>query len=147
MMLPRAKRLTGLATALVLLLVSDAPAANTEPSFALMRAAAATADSGRITITLEASISLADTVQLGLPLDIVVVQGPRTAHFALAGDVSLSLDGGPAQPAPPPGVLSVSQRTIVLVLPQEFTTGEATAQIIATDDRKQIASNRLRFTI
>jgi hypothetical protein len=141
------KKTIGRAVALALLLVPAVRAANTDPSLALMRAAAATADSGRITITLEASVSFADTVQLGLPLDIVVVQGTRSAHFALSGEVALSVDGGPLQPAPPPGVLAVSNRTIVLVLPAQFAAGEASAQIVATYGGDSLASNRLRFTI
>ena len=132
---------------LVALLATQAFAANTEPTLALMRATAVRAASGRITVTMEASFSFADAVQLALPVDIVVSQGTRVAHFSLDGQVSLSENGGPILVIDPPGVLSVSERTIVLVLPASFGPGEATARITADYGRKGVASNELRFSI
>jgi hypothetical protein len=72
-----------LLAALLVLSADRTRAANTEPTMALMRATAVRAASGRITVTMEASFSFADAVQLALPVDIVVSQGTRVAHFSL----------------------------------------------------------------
>lgn len=132
-----------------LIVVSSAlvRAANTDPTLALMSAAAVHATSGRATLTIEGSFSFADAVQLALPLVIVVTQGTRSARYDLSGNVTVSLDGGAGQPAPGLGVLGMTERTITLVLPAEFAAGVAAAQIVGTYDGKQIASNTLRFTL
>ena len=132
---------------LVALLAAPTFAANTEPTMALMRATAVRAASGRITVTLEASFSFADAVQLALPIDILVSQGTRVAHFSLDGQVFVSENGGPLLVSDPPGVLSVSERTIVLVLPTVFAPGEATARITADVGRQGVTSNELRFSL
>jgi len=122
-------------------------AANTEPSLALVSAAAARGSSGRVTVTLEGSFSFDDAVQLALPLQIVVAQGGRTARFDLAGNVTLSVDGGAPQPAASPGLVGITNRIITLVLPSGFDSGDATAQLLTTYEGKTIASNLLRFTL
>jgi hypothetical protein len=121
--------------------------ANTDPTLALIGASAARGSGGRTTVTLEGSFSFDDAVQLALPLQIVVAQGERTARFDLAGNVTLSLNGGAAQPAPPPGLLGITGRSITLVLPSGFDGGDATAQLLTTYDGKSIASNLLRFSL
>ena len=122
-------------------------AANTEPTLALMRASAVHSSSGRLTVILDGSFSFADALQLGLALDVQIAQGSYTAHCSLGGEVSVSLSGGPAQPAPAPCVLGVTDRTITLVLPAQFGPGDATAQLVLTHEGREIASNRLRFSL
>lgn len=129
----------------VALASAPAPAANTDPTLALMRATAVRSTSGRVTVTLEGSFSLADAVQLALPLDIVVTQGSRRARYDLGGQLWLSVAGGVEQPLAGPGVLAIDARAITLVLPAEFDTSEATAQILGGAGGESIASNRLRF--
>jgi hypothetical protein len=121
--------------------------ANTEPTLALMRASAVRSSSGRMTVVLEGSFSFADALQLGLAIDVQITQGAATAHCSLGGDVSVSANGGPPQPATPPCVLGVTDRTITLVLPAEFGPGEATAQLVLNHEGRDIASNRLGFTL
>lgn len=125
----------------------SAQGANTEPTLALMRAAAVRAPSGRVTVKLEGSFSFADTVQLGLPVEIEITQASRVARCTLSGDVTLSTDGGGAQPAPPPCVLGVTDRIVTLALPAGFAAGDATAQLLLVHEGRQIASNRLGFRI
>ncbi|MGH7786870.1 MAG: hypothetical protein ACRERC_08390 [Candidatus Binatia bacterium] len=120
-------------------------AANTDPTLALMRATAVRSTAGRVTVTLEGSFSLADAVQLALPLEIVIAQGPRRARYDLGGQVWLSIDGGAELLLAGPGVLAVEARAITLVLPAEFDASEATAQILGGYRAEAIASNRLRF--
>lgn len=152
---PRRRRagLVWLGAVLVLSLAcaiaADRPAdgANTEPTLALMRAAAVRAPSGRVTVTLEGSFSFADTVQLGLPVEIEITQASRVARCMLSGDVTVSTDGGAAQPAPPPCVLGVTDRMVTLALPAGFASGDATAQLLLIHEGRQIASNRLGFSI
>ncbi len=139
--------LTVLALLFGLVLASASLAANTEPTLALMRATAVRGSSGRVTLTLDASFSFADAVQLGLPVEVLVTQGTRTAHCSLSGDVSVAVDAGPPQPAPPPCVIGVAERTLTLVLPAEFGPGAATAQLVLTQEGRVIASNHLGFTI
>lgn len=137
----------GVVAAVAAIATPPAPAANTEPTFALTRATATRGTSGRATLVLEGSFGVADAVQLDLPLEIVVTQGTRSARFDLAGNVSVSLAGAPAQAAPAPGVLGITSRSLTLVLPAEFTSGEATAQIVGTYDGESVNSNQLRFTL
>jgi hypothetical protein len=143
---PRAAhRLT--ATALVLLLgAAPAPAANTDPTLALLRASAVRGSSGRATLTLDTSVSFDDIVQLALPVEVVVTQGNRVARCALSGAVSLTV-GGVAQSAQAPGVIGVSERRITLVLPPGLGTGEASVQLVGTYSDNTIASNVLRVTL
>ncbi|MBX3027101.1 hypothetical protein KF840_19540 [bacterium] len=122
-------------------------AANTDPTFALTRASATRGSGERWTVVLEGSFGVADAVQLDLPLRLVVSQGDRSARFDLAGRVTVSVAGAPAQDAPPPGVLAVTSRTITLVLPVGFGAGDAVAQIVGTYDGEPIASNQLRFAL
>jgi hypothetical protein len=134
-------------TALALLLAADAaPAANTDPTLALVRATAVRGSSGRATLTLETSFSFDDAIQLALPIEVVVTQGARTARCALSGSVAMSVGGAP-QPAASPGVISATARTIVVVLPAEFSPGEASAQLVAAYSSKPVASNVLRFAL
>lgn len=136
-----------LAALVLLLLAAPSGAANTDPTFALTRATAARSSGERWTVVLEGSFGVADAVQLDLPLQVVVTQGTRSARFDLAGRVSVSIDGGPAQDAPPPGVLAITSRTITLALPAGFAAGDAVAQIVGTYEGEQIASNQLRFAL
>ena len=133
--------------ALLLLAAGTAQGANTEPIFALTRAAATRGSGGRATLVLEGSFGVADAVQLALPLEVVVTQGNRSARFDLAGNVSISVGGAPAQAGPAPGVLAVTSRTITLVLPAEFAAGDAAAQIVGTYENEPLASNQLQFTL
>ena len=133
--------------ALVLFAGTPAHGAFTEPRLALVRASAYRSTSGSTTLTLEGSFSFADAVQLGLPLNVVVTQGERSARFDLAGSVFTRTNGAPEQPVAGLGVVSITQREIVLVLPATFSAGAATAQVIATYDGKAIASNQLGFSL
>jgi hypothetical protein len=143
-----ASRRMGCAAAALLLLTGvSVRAADTDPTLALMRASAVRGARGRATVTLEGSFSFANAVQLALPLEIVVTQGTRSARFDLAGGVSVSVGGGPPQAAPPPGLIGLSDRTITLVLPVEFTAGEASVQVVGSYSDKPIASNRLGLTL
>jgi hypothetical protein len=146
---PARKHVRRLIIAAAALAIAARPvaAASTEPTLALMRATAVHGSAGRATITLEASFSYRDVVQLGLPLDVQITIGSRTAHCALDGTVTVSLDGGPAEPTAAPCVLAVTERAITLVLPAELGSGDAIAQLILTHEGRPIASNRLRFTV
>lgn len=136
-----------LMTALVALSGVPVRAANTDPTLALMRASAVRGAGGRATLTLEGSFSFADAVQLALPIEIVVTQGTTSARYTLTGNGSLTIGGGPPQTLPPPALLGMDERTITVVLPAQFTAGDAAAQVIATYENKSIASNTLRFTL
>lgn len=122
-------------------------AAITEPRLALMRATVYQSATGSRTLRLEGSFSFADAVQLALPLNVVITQGQLTARCDLAGNVTTSSGGGAEQPAAGPGVLSFTQREIVVALPAGFSAGEATAQIVATYESQPISSNRLSFVL
>ena len=122
-------------------------AAFTEPRLALMRATAYRSASGVVTLKLEGTFSLDDTVQLALPLEVIVQQGPLSARFDLSGNVFTTVGGNPEQPASGPGVIGVAPREITVVLPQGFTQGDATAQIVATYQGEPVNSNRLRFKL
>jgi hypothetical protein len=111
-----------------------------------MRVTAYRSSSGTSTLKLEGSFSYADTVQLALPLSVTVTQGQLTARFDLSGNVFTST-GGAEQPVAGPGVISVAQREIVLVLPAGFSAGTATAQVVANYEGQPISSNRLSFTL
>lgn len=119
-------------------------AANTDPTLALMRATAVRGSSGRATLTLETSFSFDDAIQLALPIDVVVTQGTRVAHCALSGTVSLTVDGAAQSPGDA-GVISVTDRRIIVVLPPQFAAGEASAQLVGAYSSKAVASNVLRF--
>jgi len=119
-------------------------AANTDPTLALLSASAVRGSSGRATLTLETSFSFDDAIQLSLPIDVIVTQGARVARCGLSG--SVSVDGVP-QPAGASGVIAVTDRRLTVVLPPEFTTGEATVQLVTDYSRKPIASNVLRFSL
>lgn len=133
--------------ALVVFAGTPAHGAFTEPRLALVRASAYRSTNGSTTLTLEGSFSFADAVQLGLPLNVVVTQGDRRTRFDLAGSVFTSTNGAPEQPLAGLGVVSITQRELVLVLPAAFSAGAATAQVIATYDGKTIASNQLGFSL
>jgi len=133
--------------ALVALFAKPVGAAFTEPRLALMRATAYRSVTGVVTVKLEGTFSLDDTVQLALPLDVVVQQGPLTARFDLGGNAFITVGANPEQPAPGPGVIGVAPREITLVLPPGFAPGDATAQIVATYQGGPVNSNRLPFTL
>ena len=145
---PRGRSLRRVALAAMALLVAAAaaPAANTDPTLALVRATAVRGSSGRATLTLETSFSFDDAIQLALPIEVVVTQGTRTARCALSGSVAMTVDGAP-QPAASPGVISVAERSITVVLPAEFGPGEAAAQLVGAYSSKPVASNVLRFAL
>ena len=133
--------------ALVALFARPLGAAFTEPRLALMRATAYRSVTGVVTVKLEGTFSLDDTVQLALPLDVVVQQGALSARFDLGGNVFTTVGTNPEQPAPGPGVIGVAAREITLVLPPGFAPGDATAQIVATYRGEPVNSNRLPFTL
>ncbi len=111
-----------------------------------MRATAVRGSSGRATLTLETSFSFDDAVQLALPIEVIVTQGTRVARCALSGTVALTVDGV-AQPAAEPGVVGITDRRITVVLPPEFSAGEASAQLVGSYSSKSVASNVLRFDL
>lgn len=143
----RSGRTLSAALVLLLALAGPAPAANTDPTFALTAATASRGSGERWTVVLEGSFGVADAVQLDLPLQVVVTQGARSARFDLAGNVSVSIGGAAPQASPAPGVLAVTSRTITLVLPAGFGAGDAVAQIVGTYEGEQLASNQLRFAL
>src|SRR5262249_58171774 len=102
---------------------------------------------GTVTLKLEGTFSLDDTVQLALPLDVTVQQGSLTARFDLSGNVFITVGANPEQPASGPGVIGVAAREITLVLPPGFAPADATAQILATYQGEPVNSNRLPFTL
>lgn len=132
---------------LVALTSSMASGAYTEPRLALMRVTAYHSTAGRVTLKLEGSFSFADALQLGLPINLIIVQGSLKARLDLAGNVFTSAAGGAEQAAPGPGVVGIGEREITLVLPSGFAAGNATAQVVATYDGQQIASNQLSFLL
>lgn len=134
------------AAAVLLLIGMQVEAAFTEPRLALLRVSAHQSRAGSSTLTIEGSFSYADTVQLALPLNVVVTQGQLTARFDLAGHVFIST-GGPEQPATGLGVISFAPREIVVVLPTGFSAGAAAVQVVANYEGKIISSNRLSFTL
>jgi hypothetical protein len=131
----------------VLAFSSVAHGAFTEPRLALMRGTPYRSASGRITLKLEGTYSFADALQLALPVSVTVTQGTMRARFDLAGNVSTSLNGGPEEPAPGPGLVSIGERDITVVLPSDFSGGAATAQIVLTYEGRPIASNLLDVTL
>lgn len=135
------------AVALSLVLSASVHAAFTEPRLALVRVTVYRSTGGTSTLTLTGSFSYADAVQLALPLNVIVTQGQLSARFDLAGHVFVSTGGGPEQPAAGPGVVSFAPREIVLALPNAFSAGTATAQVVANFDNQRISSNRLSFTL
>ena len=145
----RSRISTGAAALAVLLALFARPldAAFTEPRLALMRATAYRSVTGVITLKLEGTFSLDDTVQLALPLDVIVQQGSTTARFDLGGNVFITVGANPEQPAPGPGVIGVAPREITLVLPPGFAPGDVTAQIVASYQGEPVNSNRLAFTL
>ena len=131
------------AAALVVSAVSaTSDAGTTEPRLALMRARVDRSANGRTTLTLEGSFSFGDTVQLAIPLNVMVTQGQLTARLDLAGNVFVG-----DQPASGPGVISIAERQIVAVLPPQFAAGDAIVQVVATFDGKPLATNRLHVTL
>jgi hypothetical protein len=133
--------------ALLALWAASSYAAITEPRLALMRATIYQSATGTRTLRLEGSFSFADAVQLALPLNVVITQGQLTVRCDLAGNVTTSTSGGSEQSAAGPGVISFTQREIVVVLPSGFSAGEASAQIVVTYGSQPISSNRLTFTL
>jgi hypothetical protein len=140
-----------LATALVSMLVAApraAHAASTEPRFAIVEASAFRATSSqRISLRVGTSFSFADTLQLSLPLQVLVQQGALAARLDLAGNVFTSTSGGAEQPAPGPGILSVGEREILLVLPTGFVPGPATVQLSTDVGGQVLTSNSLTVTL
>jgi hypothetical protein len=121
--------------------------AYTEPRLALLRAAAIRSTAGTISIQLEATFSFADVVQLGMPLQILVQQGEVTARIDLNGNAFTSLAGAPEQPAPGFGLLSVTNRQLLFVLPPAFGAGLATIQLRSDYEDRTIFSNRVTVTL
>ncbi len=133
--------------ALLALLSTTAPAANTEPSFAISEATTFRSAAGQITLRLQGSFSFADTVQLGLPLNVIVSQGQLAARFDLAGRVFVSVNGAPEEPASGPGVIKFAPREILLVLPPGFTSGAAAVQVFFVDGNRTVGSNHLSLSL
>ncbi|MFQ5667563.1 MAG: hypothetical protein ACE5I7_14220 [Candidatus Binatia bacterium] len=103
--------------------------------------------SGSITLKLEGSFSRADAVQLSLALNVIVRQGRVRTRFDLAGNVFTSVGGRSEHPEPGPGVIGFAQREITLVLPHEFSAGQALAQVVTAYRGESIASNWLSFAL
>ena len=136
-----------LVAALLLCASTVSQAAYTEPRLALLRVTPYRATTGVITLKVEGSLSFADAVQLALPLSVTIAQGQLSARFDLAGNVFTTTAGGAEQPVAGPGVITIAQRAITLVLPPGFATGAASAQVTAAFDGKLISSNRLSFDL
>lgn len=122
-------------------------AAYTEPRLALTRATPVRSASGRVTVKIEGTFSFADAVQLALPVSVTVSQGSLQARFDLDGNVFTSISGGPEQPTPGPGLVSVGEREITVVLPPAFTAGQATVRVILSYQDRPIASNSLSISL
>jgi len=142
-----ATRRAGAALAALLVAAGLARAAGGSPQLALVSATPYRSSTAAVTLALEGSFNFEDTVQLPLPVDVVIVQGDRTARFDLAGHAFKSIAGGPEQPDSGPGVIAVKQHSILLVLPAGFGAGAATVQILARYRGETFASNTLGFTL
>jgi hypothetical protein len=136
-------------TALLFLLagVELALAGGGSPQLALVRATAYASSTATTTLEIEGSFNFEDTVQLPLPVDVIVTQGDRSVRFDLAGHVFTSVGGAPEQPAPGPGVIAIKPNKILLVLPSGFGSGAATVQLVAQYKGDTFSSNTLEFTL
>ena len=148
----RSVRRAGTALALAVLaglapVVDLALAAGGSPQLALVSATPYRSSAGTISLDIEGSFNFEDTVQLPLPVDVIVAQGDRSERFDLAGNVFASIAGGPEQPDAGPGVIAVKPREILLVLPSGFGAGAATVQIVARYKDETFTSNALGFTL
>src|SRR5262249_59155639 len=112
-----------------------------------MRATAYRSASGVVTLKLEGTISLDDTVQLALPLEVIVQQGPLSARFDLGGNVFTTVGGNPQQPASGPGVIWVAPREITVGLPPRLPPGAAPPHILPTYPAEPLNSNRLSLPL
>jgi hypothetical protein len=145
----RARGLAGAIAVLALLLggAGSAAAAGGSPQLALVQATPFTSSAGAVTLELVGNFNYEDTVQLPLPLDLIVAQGDRTTRFDLAGHAFTSVGGAGEQPDSGPGVIAVKQHTILLVLPPGFGAGATTVQLVAHYQGETFASNTLEFTL
>jgi len=114
---------------------------------ALTRATVHRSASAVASIQLEGTFSFADLVQLALPVNVYVVQGALTARLDQAGNVYTSSGGGPEQAASGPGLVSLKEREILIVLPTGFNPGVATIRVEITYDGGPISTNELGVTL
>jgi len=136
------------ATLAMLLLVADlAIAAGGSPQLALVSATPYRSTAGAVTVAIEGNFNFEDTVQLPLPVEVIVAQGARSTRFDLAGHAFTTIGGAAEQPDAGPGVIVVKQHQMLLVLPPGFATGAATVQIVARYQDDSFASNTLEFTL
>ncbi len=141
-------RRLGTGLVLLLLVVDLAAAAGGNPQLAVVRATAHRSTSGSgVTLEVEGSFNFDDALQLPLPVDVVVTQGSLSARLDLAGNVFTSVDGGAEQPAPGPGVISVTRSVILVVLPSAFVSGPATVQLAVRYKDAPFSSNQLSVTL
>lgn len=136
-----------LALLLVIAARSGAWGAYTEPRLALTRATVHYSASAVASVQLEGTFSFADLVQLAVPVNVYVVQGTLTARLDQAGNVYTSSGGGSEQPANGPGLVSLKEREILVVLPTGFSSGAATIRVEIIYDGGPISTNELGVTL
>lgn len=132
---------------LVLAVGSRAWGAYTEPRLALTRATVHHSASAVASVQLEGTFSFADLIQLAAPVNVYVMQGTLTARLDQAGNVYTSTAGGPEQPASGPGLVSLKEREILIVLPTGFHSGTATIRVEIIYDGGPISTNELGVTL
>ncbi len=138
----------GTGLVLVFLVVDLAAAAGGSPQLAVVRAAAHRSTSGSaVTLEIEGSFNFDDTLQLPLPVDVIVTQGSLSARLDLAGNVFTSVNGGAEQSSPGPGVISVTRNVILLVLPSAFASGPAAVQLVVRYKDVPFSSNQVNVTL
>jgi hypothetical protein len=147
-----AARATARAAACLLVLslfvgIGSGLAAGGSPQLALVRAVAYRSSTAAVTLQIEGNFNFEDTVQLPLPVNVIVAQGDKTFRFDLMGHAFSSVAGGSEQPAPGPGVIAINASTILLVLPPGFAAGTATVQLAAQYQGDAFSSNSLEFTL
>jgi hypothetical protein len=145
----RPPRRAGAVAVLALLLggAGSASAAGGSPQLALVQVTPYPSSAAVVTLELVGNFNYEDTVQLPLPLDVIVAQGDRITRFDLAGHAFTSVGGAGEQPDSGPGVIAVKQHAILLVLPSGFGAGATTVQLVAHYQGETFASNTLGFTL
>jgi len=118
-------------------------AAYTEPLLALHRVTVHRAMGGSVSLRLEGRFSLADVVQIGAPIRVVLSQGTWSARFDQVGTVSTKSGSDPEQPAAGPGMVKLTAEDIVVVLPAGFVAGPGSVWVEIEYDDSVIATNHL----
>lgn len=160
------KRLPGLFAGAVLALAFHAPGARagfTSPPLVLSSASGAEG-AGQRAIALRGTFDFENAIQLGYPISLLVFQGETFVRFPLAaapiaGSSSTLADGVLAEAeidallatgSPAPAgvrIVDLEPETIHATLPLTFTTGPATAIIIAVLTDGSVLSNPITFTL